>query len=83
MENHELSALSLIDNALNLLTGHVHFDTVLVSTLFSTVPIQLELPCSKIKVIGNGVSGGGKSCFPKNYTEHPLSLSLSLSEFAL
>lgn len=49
-DSHQLSALNLLDNAFNLITGHVHIDYVLVSTLFTTDKLQLQLPSSKIKV---------------------------------
>lgn len=50
-DSHQLSALNLLDNAFNLITGHVHIDYVLVSTLFNTDKLQLQLPSSKIKVL--------------------------------
>lgn len=49
-ESYHLSILSLLDNVFNLLTGHVHIDYVLVSTLFASDKLQLQLPLSKIKV---------------------------------
>ncbi|XP_055315330.1 uncharacterized protein LOC129575560 isoform X4 [Sitodiplosis mosellana] len=50
-ESDQLSALNLLDNAFNLITGHVHIDNVLVSTLYTTDKLQLQLPLSKIKII--------------------------------
>lgn len=49
-DSNQLSVLNLLDNAFNLLTGHVHIDCVLVSTLFSAEKLQFQLPSSKIKV---------------------------------
>lgn len=49
-ESHQLSVLNLLDNAFNLLTGHVHIEYVLVSTLFASEKLKLQLPSSKIRV---------------------------------
>lgn len=49
-ESNQLSIFNLLDNAFNLLTGHVHIDSVVVSTLFTVDNIQFHLPSSKIKV---------------------------------
>lgn len=51
MESNQLPILNLLDNSLSLLDGHVHFNSVLVSTLYATDQENVfELPSSKIKV---------------------------------
>ncbi|XP_031619559.1 uncharacterized protein LOC116338443 isoform X2 [Contarinia nasturtii] len=50
-DSNQLPIFNLLDNAFNLLTGHIHIDSVLVSTLFTNDKLQFHLPLSKIKIL--------------------------------